>query len=147
MPQATNSASLVSVNKAAHGFGLQEQLVHTPICARCGLAVMTALESLLSDQWKSTLAGQDTRLAWWVTGGAELDLDPLNDSRPRPERVARMLGGPARGRRPSPDDGSLPLFCGSHRRKRGQGRDPRVDRDAATAGPGQPLPRGSPTTR
>ena len=69
VPQATQSASLVSVNKAAHGFGLQEQLVHTPICARCGLAAMSALESLLSDQWKNTLAGQDTRLAWWVTGG------------------------------------------------------------------------------
>ena len=31
VPGATQSASLVSVNKAAHGFGLQEQLVHTPI--------------------------------------------------------------------------------------------------------------------
>lgn len=111
VPQATNSASLVSVNRAAHGFGLQEQLVHTPICVRCGLAAMTALESLLSDQWKSALAGQDTRLAWWVTGGAELDLDPLDDPRPRPEQVAHMLGGPARGRRSSPDGAELAMFC------------------------------------
>ena len=67
VPQATQSASLVSVNKAAHGFGLQEQLIYAPICARCGLAAMSALESLLSDQYKNTLTGQDTRMAWWVT--------------------------------------------------------------------------------
>jgi CRISPR-associated protein Csd1 len=100
VPQATQSVSLVSVNKAAHGFGLQEQLVHTPICVRCGLAVMSALESLLGDQWKSAQAGQDTRMAWWVTGGTDFDLDPLDDPRPRPEQVAHMIGGPARGRRP-----------------------------------------------
>ena len=113
VPQATQSASLVSVNKAAHGFGLAEQLVHTPICARCGLAAMNALESLLSDQWKNTLAGQDTRLAWWVTGGTDFDIDPLDDPRPRPEQVAHMLGGPARGRNPGPLDAeALPMFCG-----------------------------------
>jgi CRISPR-associated protein Csd1 len=112
VPQATQSASLVSVNKATHGFGLQEQLVHTPICDRCGLAAMSALESLLSDQWKSTLAGQDTRLAWWVTGGADFDLDPLDYPNPSPEQVAHMLGGPARGRRPHAlDDSELAMFC------------------------------------
>jgi CRISPR-associated protein Csd1 len=111
VPQATQSASLVSVNKATHGFGLQEQLVHTPICARCGLAAMSALESLLSDQWKSALAGQDTRLAWWVTGGSDLDLDPLDDPRPRPEQIAHMLGGPARGRGSSAGGESLAMFC------------------------------------
>jgi CRISPR-associated protein Csd1 len=112
VPQATQSASLVSVNKAAHGFGLAEQLVHTPICARCGLAVMSALENLLSDQWKSALAGQNTRLAWWVTGAADFDLDPLDDPRPRPEDVARMLGGPARGKDPGSLDGEeLAVFC------------------------------------
>ena len=113
VPQATQSASLVSVNKAAHRFRLAEQLVHTPICARCGLAAMNALETLLSDQWKSTLAGQDTRLAWWVTGGTDFDIDPLDDPRPRPEQVAHMLGGPARGRNPgSLDSEALPMFCG-----------------------------------
>jgi CRISPR-associated protein Csd1 len=111
VPQATQSASLVSVNKATHGFGLQEQLVHTPICARCGLAAMNALESLLNDQWKSALAGQDTRLAWWVTGGADFDLDPLDDPRPRPEQVAEMVGGPAHARRPSLAPGVLAMFC------------------------------------
>jgi CRISPR-associated protein Csd1 len=112
VPQATQKASLVSVNRATHGFGLQEQLVHTPICATCGLGAMSALESLLSDQWKSALAGQDTRLAWWVTGGTDLDLDPLDVPRPRPEQVAHLLGGAARGRRAGQlDDEALSVFC------------------------------------
>jgi CRISPR-associated protein Csd1 len=111
VPQATQSASLVSVNKATHGFGLQDQLVHTPICAPCGLAAMSALENLLSDQWKSARAGQDTRLAWWVTGGAAFDLDPLDDPRPRPEQVAHMLGGPARGRNSATGPDVMPMFC------------------------------------
>jgi CRISPR-associated protein Csd1 len=112
VPQATQSASLVSINKAAHGFGLREQLVHTPICATCGLGAMSALENLLSDQWKTALAGQDTRLAWWVTGGAGLDLDPLDEPRPRPEQVAYMLGGPARGKGTAGlDEGALAMFC------------------------------------
>ena len=112
VPGATQSASLISVNKAAHGFGLQEQLVHTPICVACGLAAMTALESLLSEQWQSALTGQDTRLAWWVTGETDFTIDPLDDPRPRPEQVARMLGSAARGRRGSAlDDEDLAMFC------------------------------------
>ncbi|MFF4772552.1 type I-C CRISPR-associated protein Cas8c/Csd1 [Microtetraspora fusca] len=112
VPQATQSASLVSVNKATHGFGLQEQLVHTPVCVGCGLAVMGALESLLNDQWKSALAGQDTRLAWWVTGEVDFTLDPLDDPRAHPEQVARMLGGPVRGRQADAlDEEDLSTFC------------------------------------
>jgi CRISPR-associated protein Csd1 len=112
VPQATQSASLVSVNKATHGFGLQEQLVHTPICARCGLAAMSALESLLSDQWKNTLTGQDTRMAWWVTGESDFSLDPLDDPRPLPEDVAQMLGASARGRRAAAFDADeMAMFC------------------------------------
>jgi CRISPR-associated protein Csd1 len=110
VPQATQSASLVSVNKIAHGFGLQEQLVHVPICAGCGLGAMSALESLLSDQWASAQAGQDTRLAWWVTGGADLSLDPLDQPRPRPEQVAHMIGSAARGSGAAPP-GDLATFC------------------------------------
>jgi CRISPR-associated protein Csd1 len=112
VPRATQSVSLVSINKATHGFGLEEQLVHTPICAGCGLAAMGALESLLADQWKSTLTGQDTRLAWWVTGAVDFDLDPLDDPRPRPEQVAHLLGGAARGRSADDlDDLELATFC------------------------------------
>lgn len=112
VPKATQSVSLVSVNKATHGFGLDEQLVHTPICADCGLAAMGALESLLADQWKSTLTGQDTRLAWWVTGAARFDIDPLDDPCPQPEQVAQMLGEAARGRPAGAlDEGELTTFC------------------------------------
>lgn len=97
VPQATQRASLVSVNKAAHGFALREQLVHTPICVTCGLAAMAALEQLLSDQWQSAITGQDTRLAWWVTGNVEFSLDILDE--PTPQRVADLMGSAARGQR------------------------------------------------
>ncbi|MCW2915857.1 MAG: type CRISPR-associated protein Cas8c/Csd1, partial [Actinomycetia bacterium] len=110
VPLATQTASLVSVNKATHGFALQEQLVHTPICVTCGLAAMGALERLLDDQWKSALAGQDTRLAWWVTDGAELDLDALDQ--PTPERVAHLIGSAARGRQSQQlEKNDLATFC------------------------------------
>ncbi|MFG2000435.1 type I-C CRISPR-associated protein Cas8c/Csd1 [Spirillospora sp. NPDC048911] len=110
VPLATQTTSLVSVNKATHGFDLQEQLVHTPICVSCGLAAMGALERLLDDQWKSALAGQDTRLAWWVTNGGDLDLDALDQ--PTPERVAHLVGDAARGRRsPLMHDEELATFC------------------------------------
>jgi CRISPR-associated protein Csd1 len=109
-PGATNSASLVSLNKATHGFALQEQLVHTPICPTCGLAAMSALESLLGGLSSTTLPGQDSRLAWWVTGGAEFDLETLND--PQPQRVALLLGAPARGDSSAADArDDLSVFC------------------------------------
>jgi CRISPR-associated protein Csd1 len=110
VPLATQTASLVSVNKPTHGFALQEQLVHTPICVNCGLAAMGALERLLDDQWQSALAGQDTRLAWWVTNGVELDLDALDQ--PTPERVAHLVGSAARGRQSQRiEDSDLATFC------------------------------------
>jgi len=112
VPQASQSASLVSINKATHGFALQEQLTHTPICVQCGLAAMGALESLLDHQWRSALTGQNTRLAWWVTGEADLTLDPLDDPRAHPEQVARILGAAARGRQAAPlSQEDLSTFC------------------------------------
>jgi CRISPR-associated protein Csd1 len=112
VPGATQSASLVSVNKAAHGFGLQEQLMHTPICVACGLAAMTSLEGLLSEQWQNALTGQDTRLAWWVTGDTDFTLDPLDDPQPRPEQVAHVIGTAARGKRAGVlNTGELATFC------------------------------------
>ena len=110
VPHSTQTASLVSVNKATHGFALQEQLVHTPICADCGLAAMGVLEQLLDDRWKSSVAGQDMRLAWWTTGGSELDLDALD--KPTPQSVANLLGAAARGRESAPlGDDELEAFC------------------------------------
>lgn len=110
VPQATQAASLVSVNKPTHGFALQEQLINTPICVDCGLAAMSALEQLLDDRWRSSLAGQDTRLAWWTTGGAELDLDALD--KPTPESVATLIGAAAKGRESTLlADDELEAFC------------------------------------
>lgn len=110
VPSATQAASLVSVNKSTHGFALQEQLIHTPICVNCGLAAMGALERLLDDRWRSSVAGQDTRLAWWTTGGSQLDLDALD--KPTPESVAILIGAAARGRNSAPlAEDELEAFC------------------------------------
>jgi CRISPR-associated protein Csd1 len=108
VPGATNTASLVSFNKAAHGFALQTQLIHTPICTTCGLLAMSALERLLDGTTSWALPGQDARLAWWVTGKVEFDLETLDD--PQPEKVATMLGNAARGRRPA-DGWDVLVFC------------------------------------
>lgn len=107
VPQATQSASLVSINKATHGFDLTEQLVHAPVCASCGLLAMNALESLLDAQWTSARTGQDTRMAWWVTGDEEFDLEILDQ--PTPQRVRELLASPVYGRRPARED--LSMFC------------------------------------
>jgi CRISPR-associated protein Csd1 len=107
VPGATNNASLVSLNKPTHGFDLREQLVHTPICATCGLQAMTALEALLGGDASSTLPGQDARLAWWVTQDATFDLGVLDD--PTPDRVRELLGSAVTARRPHASD--LSMFC------------------------------------
>ncbi|MFG3602526.1 type I-C CRISPR-associated protein Cas8c/Csd1 [Micromonospora chersina] len=74
VPGATQSASLVSMNEAVHGYELQKFLTNTPICTDCGLKFMTALTGLLSDPQHSTaLPGQNARLAWWVVGGSTFD--------------------------------------------------------------------------
>jgi CRISPR-associated protein Csd1 len=102
---------LVSFNKATHGFGLETQLVHTPICTTCGLLAMSALERLLDGTSSSTLPGQDARLAWWVTGGAEFNLGVLDE--PQPEDVASLLSGPVQGRWSGGDQDLLrrSMFC------------------------------------
>lgn len=110
VPQATQRASLVSINKPAHGFALREQLVHTPICVRCGLVSMAALEHVLSDQWQNAITGQDTRLAWWVTGKVEFSLEVLDH--PTPQRVAQLVGSAARGRQTTGlSEEDLGAFC------------------------------------
>ncbi|GAB3433654.1 type I-C CRISPR-associated protein Cas8c/Csd1 [Actinophytocola sediminis] len=107
VPGAQNSAPLVSLNKTVHGFNLQKQLVHVPICTICGLQSMGALESLLAGENSATYPGQDARLTWWVTENAEFDLRTLDD--PSPEDVADMIGGPARGGPNEVED--LSVFC------------------------------------
>jgi CRISPR-associated protein Csd1 len=108
LPGATQSASLVSVNEAVHGYELDKFLGHTPICADCALKFMGALDRLLSDSDHSvTLPGQNARLAWWIVGGSTYDpwgsLDQPN------EHTARdMMGAPVKVGS-TPDD--LSTFC------------------------------------
>lgn len=104
VPGATQSASLVSMNEAVHGYELQKQLTHTPICADCGLKFMTALTGLLSDPLHSTaLSGQNARLAWWVLGGSTFDpwatVEQLD-----PAQIRDLIASPARGEEMTVDD-------------------------------------------
>ncbi|MBP2191748.1 CRISPR-associated protein Csd1 [Nocardia goodfellowii] len=81
VPGASNDAALVSINERVFGYDLVAQLTHTPICLSCADELMVGLTGVLSSQHTLTYAGQDTRLAWWVTDTDELDhmnliLDP-----------------------------------------------------------------------
>jgi CRISPR-associated protein Csd1 len=97
LPGTTQGASLVSVNEAVYGYELQKFLTHTPICSDCGLKVMGALTSLLSDpNHRTTLSGQNVRLVWWVIGGSTFDPFDLVE-RPDPAKMRRMLSGPTTG--------------------------------------------------
>ncbi|MFG1888141.1 type I-C CRISPR-associated protein Cas8c/Csd1 [Micromonospora sp. NPDC049051] len=109
LPGATQSASLVSMNEAAHGYELQKQLTNTPICAACGLKFMTALTGLLSNPLHSTaLSGQNARLAWWVLGGSTFDpwatVEQLD-----PTQIQGLIAGPAGGKRSAVED--LSRYC------------------------------------
>jgi CRISPR-associated protein Csd1 len=107
VPGASQTAALVSLNKATHVYALQEQLEHTPICPACGLLMMNALEALLSGASSATFPGQGTRLTWWTSDRSAFDLDTLDD--PRPARVAALLGSATRGRLSGDED--LSMFC------------------------------------
>lgn len=108
LPGATQSASLVSVNEAVHGYELQKFLTHTPICAGCGLKMMSGLVELLSDSTHSTaFGGQNARMAWWVLGGS--DFDPMGAlDQPNPAQVQALLGQPVDGERTEID---LSTYC------------------------------------
>jgi CRISPR-associated protein Csd1 len=109
VPGATQSASLVSMNEAVHGYELQKQLANTPICTDCGLKFTTALTDLLSDPLHSTaLPGQNARLAWWVLGGSTFDpwatVEQLD-----PAQIRDLIASPASGREATVDD--LSRYC------------------------------------
>ncbi|HEX6075277.1 MAG TPA: type I-C CRISPR-associated protein Cas8c/Csd1 [Micromonosporaceae bacterium] len=108
VPGATQNASLVSVNEAVHGYELQKFLIHTPICADCGLKFMATLTGLLSDPRHSTaLSGQNARLAWWVLGGSTFD--PWAAVELDPSQIQELVAGPARGQEAKVDD--LSRYC------------------------------------
>ncbi|MEV6814794.1 type I-C CRISPR-associated protein Cas8c/Csd1 [Micromonospora sp. NPDC051296] len=109
VPGATQSASLVSMNEAVHGYELQKFLTNTPICSDCGLKFMTALTGLLSDPLHSTaLSGQNARLAWWVLGGSTFDpwatVEQLD-----PTQIHGLVAGPASGTEATVGD--LSRYC------------------------------------
>ncbi|SCF19379.1 CRISPR-associated protein, Csd1 family [Micromonospora viridifaciens] len=109
VPGATQSASLVSMNEAVHGYELQKFLTNTPICADCGLKFMTALTGLLSDPLHSTaLSGQNARLAWWVLGGSDFDpwatVEQLD-----PTQIQNLIAGAASGKEATVED--LSRYC------------------------------------
>lgn len=90
VPGATNDAALVSVNAAVFGYDLTTQLAATPLCLGCGEAVTAGLHSLLESSTTSTTAGgQDSKIAWWVSGGSDDAVRLLH--KPRPAQVVALL--------------------------------------------------------
>ncbi|MFI7217928.1 type I-C CRISPR-associated protein Cas8c/Csd1 [Micromonospora maritima] len=106
VPGATQSASLVSMNEAVHGYELQKFLTNTPICTDCGLKFMTALTGLLSDSKHSTaLPGQNARLAWWVVGGSTFDPWAMVEQLD-PTHIQALVASPAAGLEADVEDAS-----------------------------------------
>ncbi|MGH3697689.1 MAG: type I-C CRISPR-associated protein Cas8c/Csd1 [Pseudonocardiaceae bacterium] len=101
VPGASNDAALVSINERVFGYGLSTQLGSTPLCVVCGEAMTAALVGLLGSHNAASYGGQDSRLAWWVTGGADADEVDLLDG-PDPERISALLQSVQRGHTPPP---------------------------------------------
>ncbi|MGH3886565.1 MAG: type I-C CRISPR-associated protein Cas8c/Csd1 [Pseudonocardiaceae bacterium] len=109
VPGASNDAALVSINERVFGYGLDTQLGSTPLCVVCGEAMTAALVEVLSSRNAASHGGKDSRLAWWVTGGADADdVDQLDE--PDPERITALLQTVHNGRKPGPDN-PAEMFC------------------------------------
>ncbi|GAA3561671.1 hypothetical protein GCM10022222_51820 [Amycolatopsis ultiminotia] len=91
VPGAGNDAALVSVNASVFGYGLATGLEHTPICFPCGNAVGSGLTHLLGSRHAINLAGQDSRMAWWVLGAEEPDVFSGFATAPDPNQVNVLL--------------------------------------------------------
>lgn len=107
VPGASNDAALVSINERVFGYGLSMQLGSTPLCVVCGEAMTAALVDVLGSGNTSSYDGQDSRLAWWVTGGGQADEVDLLDG-PDPERISALLQSVQRGRAPHRE---MQVFC------------------------------------
>jgi CRISPR-associated protein Csd1 len=103
VPGATKSAALVSINERVFGYGLSMQLHSTPVCVACGAATTAALVGVLESPHATSYGGQDSRLTWWVSGGAEAPEVELLDE-PEPERVTALLRAVHSGDRPRQED-------------------------------------------
>lgn len=109
VPGASNDAALVSINERVFGYELSMQLGSTPLCVVCGEAITAALVDALGSRNAASYGGQDSRLAWWVTGGAEADEVDLLD-RPDPERISALLLSVQRGRKQR-SEVQTAMFC------------------------------------
>jgi len=109
VPGASNDAALVSINERVFGYGLDTQLGSTPLCVVCGEAMTAALVDVLSSRNAASYGGRDSRLAWWVTGGADAsDVDLLDE--PDPERISALLQSVQSGRQRR-RDAQTEMFC------------------------------------
>jgi CRISPR-associated protein Csd1 len=110
LPGAANSASLVSVNQATHGYELQTSLSNTPICGDCGLKFMGGLDTLLSSERHSvSFSGQGSRFVWWLVGPATFDPIRLLNQPPDPAEAGELLRSAHRGAMAGLDDPTV--FC------------------------------------
>ncbi|MGH4002874.1 MAG: type I-C CRISPR-associated protein Cas8c/Csd1 [Pseudonocardiaceae bacterium] len=109
VPGASNDAALVSINERVFGYRLDTQLSSTPLCVVCGEAMTAALVDVLSPRTAASHGGKDSRLAWWVTGGADAEDVDLLDG-PDPERITALLQTVHSGRKSGPDN-LAEIFC------------------------------------
>ncbi|OXM47539.1 type I-C CRISPR-associated protein Cas8c/Csd1 [Amycolatopsis alba] len=116
VPGAGNDAALVSVNASVFGYGLTDDLTHTPICFTCGNAVGSGLTHLLGSRHAINLPGQDSRMVWWVLGAEEPDVLSGFATGPDPGQVNALLtrlrsGDLARAEQHAERLGSDERFC------------------------------------
>lgn len=109
VPGASNDAALVSINERVFGYGLTTQLGSTPLCAVCGDAVTGALVGLLGSNNAASYGGQDSRMTWWVTGGADATEMHLLDE-PDPQRISALMHSVHSSRRTLDDDSLDAMF-------------------------------------
>ncbi|OXM50339.1 type I-C CRISPR-associated protein Cas8c/Csd1 [Amycolatopsis thailandensis] len=116
VPGAGNDAALVSVNASVFGYGLTDDLTHTPICFTCGNAVGSGMTQLLGSRHAINLPGQDSRMVWWVLGAEEPDVLSGFATGPDPDQVNALLkrlwsGDLARAKDTAERIGSDERFC------------------------------------
>ena len=98
VPRAEQEIALVSANKRIHTYDFVEGLGGSPICVDCGQAAVANLHTILSDdRFTFSYTRQRTRLAWWVTNGADSRTIALLDG--RPELIRDYLRSLAEGKR------------------------------------------------
>jgi CRISPR-associated protein Csd1 len=113
----TQGPALVSVNQSAHGFNLQTELTHIPICEGCAESATAALEHLLKHRDQRRTIG-DTALVWWIApvpGTASRAEQPQGPVRllfkPDPAKIAAMIDAPRKGTAIVSGTARTDMFC------------------------------------